>query len=362
MKIISLTTVLIILALLIGIWYYKLQKPIQERFDNEDSTDVVTPSSKPRKDAVPDVSFPFKNIRDDKNNKLNIIAISAPFRESEHELLYESYKSSGMGLLGLSSYLNFPNKIENPYEDRFHEDRKHDYIGMVSAWVYCFRDPGQKLQYSGLPLLQLTEADLKVPEHYKPDSTIAKEYDFIYICLDDNDKCDPGWNWYNRNFDLAKKCFVVMCGTYNLKGVIVGRTNCELPPECEGKITTKPFLQFHEFQKEMQKARFLFVPNIYDASPRVITEAMLLNLPVLVNKNILGGWHNVIPGTTGEFFSTEYDIGIALDRITNPETQYQPRKWYVDNRGIYNSGVQLADFLKKHYPDLNHPEMKYASI
>jgi hypothetical protein len=328
------------------LWWTSFKKV--EGFDAKDAAAV--PGVTTPKDDVPDVAFPFKNIRDDKGNKLNIIAISAPFRESSHELLYESYKSAGLSFLGLSSYLNFPNKIDNPYEDRFH------------AWMHCFRDPGTTLQYSGLPMLMLTEADLKIPEHYVPDTTIRKEYDFIYVCLDDNDQCDPGWNWYNRNFDLAKQCFVVMCGQYNLKGLVVGRTNCELPPECDGKITLKPFLPFHEFQKEMQKAKFLFVPNIADASPRVITEAMLLDIPVLVNKNILGGWHNVESGVTGEFFTSEYDVGLALDSIIHNSSNYTPRKWYVENRGVHNSGVELAEFLKKHYPGVNHSEMKYASI
>jgi hypothetical protein len=311
---------------------------------------------------VPDVEFPFKNIRDDKGQKLNIIAISAPFREAKHELLYESYKSAGLGFMGLSSYLNFPNKIDNPFEDRYHEERNHDYLSMVSSWVHCFRDPGNKLQYSGLPLLLLTEADLKDPAQYTPDTTIKKEFDFMYVCLDDNDKCDPGWNWYNRNFDLAKQCLPVMCGEKGMTGVIVGRTNCELPPECEGKITQMGFLAFHEFQKEMQKARILFVPNVADASPRVITEAMLLNIPVLVNKNILGGWHNVVSGVTGEFFTSEYDIGQALDKIRDNYSQYTPRKWYEENRGLRVSGAKLAEFLKSNYPEINNPDVVYASI
>lgn len=314
-------------------------------------------------DKIPNVEFPFKNIRDEQGNKLNIIAISAPFRETSHELNYEAYVADGLHMCGISSYLDFPNKITNPYEDKFHEQRNHDYISMVSSWIYCFRDPGYKLQYAGLPLLMLTEADLKNPEDYVPNNT-KKTYDFIYVCLDDNDQCSPGWNWHNRNFDLAKKCFVVMCSKYNLTGLIVGRTNCDLPKSCADKITVKPFLPFHEFQEAIQSSRFLFAPNVSDASPRVITEAMLYNVPVLVNHNILGGWHNVISGVTGEFFTSEYDIGEALDKLTSTSTSglYTPRQWYMDHRGIHHSGKQLAEFLKKTYPDINQPQMVYATI
>jgi hypothetical protein len=131
--------------------------------------------------------------------------------------------------------------------------------------------------------------------------------------------------------------------------------------ECAGKVTLKPFLPFHEFQTEMQKCRFLFAPNVSDASPRVITEAILYDMPVLVNYNIVGGWHNVIPGVTGETFTSEHDIGGGLDRLVGNEANYHPRQWYIENRGMHSRQV-LAEFLKKHYPELNRPDMVYANI
>jgi hypothetical protein len=258
--------------------------------------------------------------------------------------------------------LEFPNEIHNPHEDQFHKDRKHDYPSMVTSWIHCFRDPGYKLQYSGLPLLLMAEADLKNVDHYPLDTTIEKEYDFMYVCLDDNEKCEPGWNWYIRSWDLAKKCLEVMCSKYHLRGIIVGRTNCEFTDKCTGIVKTVPFLPFHEFQTEMQKCRMLFAPNVSDASPRVITEAMLRNLTVLVNRNIVGGWNNVVPGVTGEFFTSEFDIDKALDKLLAPTASYTPREWYINHRGLLNSGKELADFLKEVYPDVNYPNMKYAYI
>ena len=45
-----------------------------------------------------------------------------------------------------------------------------------------------------------------------------KEYDFLYICLsDDNNKCNKGWNYYIRNWELAKKCIHIMCLQFKLK-------------------------------------------------------------------------------------------------------------------------------------------------
>jgi len=150
-----------------------------------------------------------------------------------------------------------------------------------------------------------------------------------------------------------------MCVEFKLKGAIIGRNKCEFTNKCVN-VKVFPFLTFHEFQKELQKAKFLFVPNISDASPRVITEALCYNMPVLVNYNIVGGWHNVIPKITGEFFTNEYNIKDALKKITT--NIYHSREWYVNNRGLKKSGVELAKFLIKTYSNLNNKNMEYCYI
>lgn len=318
-------------------------------------------------DTIPKVTFPFKNLYDDNNNLLNIILIAAPFREEKHMKLYEEYKNKKLSFCGISSYLSFPDKIENPYEDKYHEEKKHDYTEMVTSWIHCFRNVPNilsKMKHDGsqLPLLLLTEADLKDYNMYKPHKNVEKEYDFMYICLKDNDKCENGWQAYNRNWDLAKKCLEIMCSKYNLKGILVGRDNCEYTDKCTGLMKVIPFLPYNEFQTEMEKCRFLFVPNISDASPRVITEAICYNMPVLVNYNIFGGWHNVIPGITGEFFVDETDIHVALDKLLGNFNNYIPRRWFVANRGKMKSGAVLAEFLIKNYSNINNKNMKYATI
>lgn len=312
--------------------------------------------------SIPTVAFPFKNFFDDKGNKLNIILIAAPFREEKHEKLYEEYKNKGFSFCGISSYLDFPSKIKNPFEDRFHEKRGHNYLKMVSAWLYCFRQPTKEMVDSGIPLLQMAEADLKDTDTYKPSPKIKKKYDFMYVCLKDNDKCEEAWQSYNRNWTLAKKCLEVMCGEFGLRGVLVGRQNCKFTDKCNGIVEVIPFLEFHKFQEKMQECRFLFVPNISDASPRVITEAISYNIPVLVNYNILGGWNNVIPGITGEFFTSENDISPAIRNMINNYNNYQPRNWFIRNRGKKISGKILADFLIKNYPNINNKHMQYATI
>jgi DNA repair protein RecN len=135
--------------------------------------------------GVPIVEFPFKNLFDDQGKPLNVILIAAPFRNNDDEEAYEKYRRQGLSFCGISSYINFPGHIENPHEDRFHEERGHDYPAMVSAWLHCFRDPPTNLQKSGLPLMLLAESDLKDTDAYKPDPSIKKEYDFNQFQLEE---------------------------------------------------------------------------------------------------------------------------------------------------------------------------------
>jgi hypothetical protein len=350
--------------------YNEYGKPIKDRMlrANVEGFDSAAQQVKVIDDSnIPDAKFPFKNCRDENGKKLNIIMISAPFRTVEDEETYAKFKEQGLHFCGISSYLDFPDKIKNPHEDRFHEERNHDYINMVTAWLYCSREIPKALENSGLPMELITEADLKDTDgFYKPDPSIQKEYDFMYICLDDDEsptsKCLPGWQWYNRNWDLGKLCLTTMCRDFHLKGMIVGRTNCEFTNYCSGIVKTVPFMDFFTFQKEMKKCKFLFVPNISDASPRVMTEAMCYNMPVLTNYNIIGGWHNVVPGVTGEFFTDENDVGPALEKITKNYDSYRAREWYCANRGRNNSGKQLAEFLKRNYPDISNPDVKTVDI
>lgn len=58
----------------------------------------------------------------------------------------------------------------------------------------------------------------------------------------------------------------------------------------------------------------MFIPSVSDASPRVITQALTLDLGVIVNKHIVGGWQYV-NDQTGAFFSDENDVVEAVKSV-----------------------------------------------
>jgi hypothetical protein len=62
--------------------------------------------------------------------QLNQILLAAPFREPKHEQLFQEYKNQTPKLefMGISSYSEFPGKLTNPYENRYHEKQNHDFL------------------------------------------------------------------------------------------------------------------------------------------------------------------------------------------------------------------------------------------
>ena len=59
---------------------------------------------------------------------------------------------------------------------------------------------------------------------------------------------------------------------------------------------------------------------------------MCYNLPVLVNKNIVGGWKYVTPETGEEF--TMNDFESQLDKFIKNLDNYKPREFIINNYGI----------------------------
>lgn len=294
------------------------------------------------------VTFPFKNIKTEHNKNTNVIGIVAPFRNKDHFDQYEKLKAKGYKFLGICSYLQFPGKILNKYDPANKEDMNW-YIPRCLGWLYCFRNPCEILPCKSIPMIQMSQSDFTNPNRIKPKE-LPIIWDFIYICLKDNDKCDEGWNSINRSWDLSKKCLNIMCLEYGLRGLIIGRSGCRLNSNLKKYLTFKDQLGYWEFIKSINQSKFTFLPNTMDASPRTLTESLCLNKPVLVNKNIIGGW-KYVNKNTGEFFSDENDLRENLSYLLDNYSNYQPRKYFSNNYGPKIYGPKLEKFIRLHYPN-----------
>lgn len=313
---------------------------------------------------VPTMKRPFLNMwgvrKDGTEFLVNIVFITHPFTRDECIVQYNDAKSQGVHFLGLSSYSEFPGEISNPH-DLLHDSNndawtKYNYFDLTRGWLSCFREENNaKWIQPGFPLVNITESDFANYEQHQPSGE-KKEYDFIYICLKDGDKkegdkdCPIGWQSYIHNFEQTRKLLNIMCEKFKLKGLLVGRIGCELPKTCHQLMEPTDFMEYNTFIKQYNKCRFMINFNGSDASARCTSESMCFNLPILMNKDILGGWH-YINENTGEFIDLynldefEKTLGKFLKKLNNNE--YKPRDWFIKNYGKYNSGKRLLKFVQE---------------
>jgi hypothetical protein len=335
-------------------------------------------SSSNGNNEIPVVKRPFLNLyavmKDGRDVLTNIVFITHSFTRDDCEVDYNNYKSKGIHFLGLSSYSEFPGPISNPHDvlhDPKHKAYTFNYFDLTRGWCTVFREENNKKWIKdGFPKLQIAESDFANYENHVPDPNVKKEYDFIYICLKDGEKketdkdCPEGWQSVIRKFDIAKKLIDIMCTKYKLKGLLVGRIGCEVPPSCHQLMELTDFQEYHTFISNFNKSKFILTTSEADASPRSLTEAMCFNLPALVNKKILGGWQ-YINDETGEFFDPDNLDGFEpildkfLKKLNNNE--YKPREWFIKNYGKYNSGKRLKTFVQSVFKE-SELNIKYDEV
>jgi glycosyltransferase involved in cell wall biosynthesis len=303
--------------------------------------------------------FPFRYFKNNKNQLLPIVSVSGFFRDDAAKNLYYEFIDNGIKVVGVTAYKSFPKPITDTSDDKYHITDDFDYVKNIKNWLCCFQNPkAYNLDPSIHNLIDISESDFYDVEV----DNFEKKYDIIYVCLKDDDKCSKdAWNAINRNYDLALKCLPIMINEYGFKVLFIGRIGCKLEEQYGDRIETTDFLEWHKFQEKIRESRFLFVPNIYDASPRVISESITKGLPVLMNRTILCG-SKYVDYQTGELFTDDNDFRNAVDNLLKKEKKIDPRKWWTQNYGTKRMGKKLRDFLAQCYPGLLDDETEVSFI
>jgi len=289
--------------------------------------------------------FPFQKIVDKSGNDIKVVAISAPLYEGQRKD-FEELKKNNYKILGISSYGIYPlhTEIESKYDSRASASKEkymHEILPRIDGWLYCTREPNFLLD---IPKLFYSESDTVFINNIIIKN-INKEYDIIY-----NAGSTVNFHKYHKNWELAKKCFKEML-KIDLKILIIGREKMDDISEEHPNITLKTHLPYYEFLDHIEKSRIQFVPNISDASPRVISESLMKGVPIIVNENIVGGW-KYVNEDTGSFFNNEEDINekvsYVLKKVNNNE--YKTREWYINTYyedKVSKADMKLYDFINK---------------
>lgn len=340
---------LVILICLLVLFYF-LGNPIRQPFSSNDSiTDITTYIQQfNNKDHR---IFPFRYFTDASNNVLPFVAVTGPFRDDKAKERYHEYKSKGIHIFGITAYKTFPNnKLFGKEEGEYERNDDFNYVGEIKDWLCCFSNKETYGFSIFNNVVDISESDFYNAETEEKNKSKDKKYDFIYICNKDDDKCPlKGWNAINRNFDLALKCFPILCNELQMKGLIVGRVGCGLEKEYGDKLEVVDWLEWYTLQEKMHESKMLFVPNIYDASPRVIAECITKGVPVLMNRKILCG-SKYVTYETGELFTDEIDLKSAVTNLQQRMYKISPSKWWSENYSQERSQKNLQKFLADAFP------------
>jgi glycosyltransferase involved in cell wall biosynthesis len=196
-------------------------------------------------------------------------------------------------------------------------------VQACEAWAHCFRDPDRYLPPSTPRMLMSGSDFVNEQERWQQaygGGRPGQRWDLVY-------SCPPTWlNELQKNWDLAKSCALRLAGA-GVRIVMVGRTGVPGLPS-HPNIDYLPMLSLEEFMRVTASSRAAFLPNCWDASPRVLTESLAVDVPVLVNRRILGGWKYVTT-ETGVFFDDEDDVVDAYFALL--DAPLHPRDWLLGN-------------------------------
>ena len=272
------------------------------------------------------------NIVDEDNKPTEFIGIKGP--HFNDEFLDELLKTKK--IIGISAYQNFPQTLKNIYDGKNCDNFLKNYEDKIILWCHCFKDP-QNYIPPGIPLLLYSDSDQfpNIIDLNNLADTVNKQYDF-FCSLPNGD-----WNSWIRGKDIAKKWLNYMADVMNLKICVGGG---DMRDGFSDKIVFTGFLPWIDFIFKMNSSKNLINFSRYDASPRVIIEALSLNIPVLLNNNILGGW-KYINKSTGNLFFYDEPIDKCINNFMN--NKYEPLKWMKLNYDIEKNKMVLATTINK---------------
>lgn len=281
--------------------------------------------------------WPFQWIVDRKGESCGWALVHSRIVRHDRQAQLAELRHAGVRLLGMSSDGTFPLPVS---------DDPLDYGLLCEGWCHCFRNPDAFLP-PGAPRALISASDFTDPHHLSPERVLAAMaeptpiFDLVYIAA-----CEP-WKQEAKNWALACACIPALCRDLGLRALVVQSPGRGL--EESTAIHHVDHLPWPQLLQHLARARLLFVPNQQDASPRVISEALCLDVPVLVNRGILGGWKYVNTYTGCFFDDADNVVAAAASCLAK---QLRPRNWFRAHHGPYLAGQRLLAFLRSIDPDL----------
>lgn len=282
------------------------------------------------------LKWPFLRVVDSRQHETGWVVIDGPIVTHAEQEQFAEFRRRNYRFAGMSSYLTFPLTSDSDMLE---------YETVCEAWCHCFREP-ERFFKTDIPRALISFSDFTDFHRISPQNiftgTPAERFDFIYVGATED------WKRVAKNWPLAGRCIPRMCAELGLRALVIG-TPDEAFTEAPG-VTFVPQLPWHDFLAHLVQARFLFVPNILDPSPKLLGESLCLDVPIVMHKEILGGW-KYINAFTGVFFEGEEDVIAAAQACLGKARN--PRDWFRVNYGPYLAGERLLKLLRSVDPSIS---------
>lgn len=112
------------------------------------------------------------------------------------------------------------------------------------------------------------------------------------------------------------------------------------------KISTSDFNEV-DLVELLCTSRIAVYPGDRTSNPAAMWECVAAGLPIVVNENIIGGQHLVVPGITGEFAS-EKNFGEVMRRTIDRRDSYKPRQYFEEHWSTETVLDNYLDFFRQH--------------
>ena len=279
--------------------------------------------------SIDEAHWPFQFVLDARARHTGWGLLNGPvITRSQHEQ-FVRLRRAGYRFIGVSSYLDFPRGCSGD---------ALDYEMVCDAWCHCFRNPEQfiptALPHALISVSDFTDYRRVAPEHV--DTGLARgRFDVVYVGASDD------WKRHAKNWGLAATAIPRLCRELDVTALVIGNPTPDFGPS--ERVTFRGALPWRGLLSHIAAARFLLVPSVTDPSPRIIAESLCLGTPVLVHREILGGW-KYVNRFTGRFFDDEADVVSAARALCRAVVA--PREWFRANYGPYHAGRRLLALVR----------------
>ncbi|CDW72189.1 UNKNOWN [Stylonychia lemnae] len=292
----------------------------------------------------------FRIVRKTSGNNVGVILVGQPLASQDKRDNFLMLAKSGQMIMGIQSYRNYPHfsRWEDDSDSSIQSLRERwqkEYFKNFAGWLHNMDEP-HKHWNSQLPRLNFAESDLQfsMVKAFWPDNFNASDPKIYDLALTHTG--NTSWHMDVKNWTLATKCIDKMLesGKYTFK--LLGR---KPPEEYEDKFPYIEFAPFKEFLGYVGQAEILLITSMSDASPRILTQALALNVAVILNKHIYGG-KKYINEQTGSLIETEDDLFEAIEDIKRRRREgiLQPRKWFEQYSELIHQKLEVfTEMIRK---------------